>query len=72
MRKFIHDGDYNFRVFLDGVDISHRCYGVDEELGEAYCYDLKDGKFYKTLKGDELAKIVLKGEVKLIDIRKKL
>lgn len=26
------------KAFVDGVDVSRRCYGADEELGEAYCY----------------------------------
>ena len=30
------------RVTVDGIDISRRCYGADEEKGEAYCYVLSD------------------------------
>ncbi len=75
MRKMITDPDNKyFRVLLNGEDISKRCYGADEEKGEAYCYEIDaDGKFivdHQTYNGRELAREILRGEVKLIDMRK--
>lgn len=32
----------SYRCFLDGQDISDRCYGADDEEGVAWCYKLDD------------------------------
>lgn len=65
----------NAKCFVDGVDVSRRCYGADEEKGEAYCYVEQDGHFQTEHSPDcghdpytggcQLKREVLRGRVKL-------
>lgn len=41
MRVFISENPELARhahCFVNGVDVSRRCYGADDDLGEAHCY----------------------------------
>ena len=57
---------FSVRVKLDGEEIKD-CFTADEELGEAHCVARNDkGELYVGKSGNELAKVVKRGKVKII------
>ncbi len=52
------------KSFVDGVEITNRCYTADEEEGKAWCFKLNElgNKFIDDATG-EAAKEILSGEV---------
>ncbi len=58
------DALQNCKAFIDGVEITERCYTADEEEGKAWCFKLNElgNKFIDEATG-EAAKEILIGEV---------
>ncbi len=53
------------RVFVDGVDVTNRCFTADEEEGKAWCYAHNDrGQPYANSWGKPVEE-VLKGKVEI-------
>ncbi len=53
------------KVYVDGVDVSCRCYTADEEQGKAWCF-LHDERGQLLREGDSIAEEVLIGAVKIV------
>ncbi len=74
MRLSIREGDpgYNWKesikckIFVDGEDITDRCFTADEELGEAYVYKPgPDGKAYYDRLTNSIPQETLTGKVEI-------
>lgn len=57
----------NCRSFVDGVDVTARCYTADEEEGKAWCFKLNElGQKFIDPETNEPAVEVLSGEVIIV------
>ena len=54
------------KVFVDGEEVSSRCFTADEEEGKAWCYKLNDEGEKFVRDGIKIAEEVLTGEVKIV------
>lgn len=53
-----------YTVKVDGVDVSHRCYGADDAEGVAHLYAVDgDGKFFIDRRTGDVARQHLHGSV---------
>jgi hypothetical protein len=54
-------------VFVDGVDVTKRCFYIDTDAGEAHCFKTDgNNKFYIDPETDGAAKEILHGKVEVI------
>lgn len=83
MRLFISENPkaaISAKCFVDGIEVSSRCFGADEELGEAHCFVVDDkgmiAQYHTpdcvgtnctmdTPEGCHLVREVLRGDVRL-------
>lgn len=76
MRVSIRKGDpgyredhYNFRVMLDGRDVTGLCHTADEEEGRVYGYSVNEqGQKFVDPATDRAAEHVLFGHVQIIEL----
>lgn len=55
------------RSFLDGEEVTFRCFTADEERGEVHVYKLNErGKPYYDADKDEVPWEILRGEVRIV------
>jgi hypothetical protein len=54
-------------VLVDGIDVTKRCFYVDDEAGEAHCFKVDgNNKFYFDNASNKAAKEILRGKVEII------
>jgi hypothetical protein len=58
------DSGVYLRVYLDGEDITDRCYEADDVANYAKVFRLRDGEIYWDYEAGDIAKEVLRGEVR--------
>ena len=59
--------EYGQRAFLNGEEVTFRCFLADEELGEVHVYKLNErGVAYYDAEKDEIPWEILRGEVRIV------
>jgi len=74
MRVSVRDDDPGFanynleqKAFLDGIEVTSKCFTADEELGEVHVYKLNsEGKPYFDPSVNEVPWEILRGDVKIV------